>query len=135
MTSGYMFPSISPGEKGEEPVRGSSPVKLPQMLATLKRYAVKAGEAQEFTLYSFRAGGAISWALAGDSLPSIMQKAYWKNPKTAWGYMRLMEVVAPGSEGESMMEEVTEEQYRELNEFPLSKQSRSLAAFGDQDLI
>lgn len=38
-------------------------------------------------------------------------KAYWKNPKTAWRYMRLMEVVAPGSEGASMVQGVTEDQY------------------------
>lgn len=39
-----------------------------------------------------------------------MQKAYWKNPKTAWRYMRLMEVVAPGSSGEGMVNGVTETQ-------------------------
>ena len=86
-------------------------------------------------MHLFRAGGAISRALAGESLSTIMQRAYWKNPKTAWRYMRLMEVVAPGAGSEGMVEGITEDQYRELNEFPLSEQSRSLAAFGNKPLI
>lgn len=37
--------------------------------------------------------------------------------------MRLMQVVAPGGESDGMVEGISEEQYRELNEFPLSEQS------------
>ena len=49
--------------------------------------------------------------------------------------MRLMEVVAPGSEGSGMVEGITEDQYRQLNEFPLSEQSNSLAAFSGRPLL
>lgn len=65
-------------------------------------------ERQAFSLHSFRSGGAVSRALAGDSLSTIMQRAYWKSPKTAWRYMRLMEVIAPGLEGTDKIEGVTE---------------------------
>ena len=61
--------------------------------------------------------------------------SYWKNPKTSWRYMRLMEVVAPGSGGSGMVEGITEDQYRQLNEFPLSEQTRSLAAFSGRPLL
>ena len=49
--------------------------------------------------------------------------------------MRLMEVVAPGSGGSGMVEGITEDQYRQLNEFPLSEQTRSLAAFSGRPLL
>lgn len=135
MTTGYLFPTILSATKDGKPVRGSTDVSTQYMSSALKRYAKEAGETQDFSLHSFRSGGAISRALAGDSLSSIMQRAYWKNPKTAWRYMRLMEVLAPGSGGDGMVPGVTEEQYRELNEFSLSEQSRSLAAFGNAPML
>ena len=122
-------------KNGESPVRGSTEVPTQQMSSAFKQYASRAGETQDFSLHSFRSGGAISRALAGDSLSSIMQKAYWKSPQTAWRYMRLMEVVAPGSGSEGMVPGVTERQYRELNEFPLSEQSRTLAAFRNEPML
>lgn len=134
MKTGYLFSDISSGSDGK-PRRGSLPVTTAKMSSALKKYAQAAGEAQAFSLHSFRSGGALTRALAGDSLSSIMQKAYWKNPKTAWRYMRLMEVVAPGSEGTSMVQGITEDQYRRINEFPLSEQSRSWAAFSNQPML
>ena len=84
---------------------------------------------------SFRSGGAISQALAGENLASIMQKAFWKRPSTAWRYMRLMQVVAPGSESQEIIKGSSEEQFRHINEFPLSEQSKSWAAFGKDPLL
>ena len=78
---------------------------------SIEKYAQATRATQEFSLHSFRSGGAPTRALAGGSLSTIMQRAYWKNPKTAWRYMRLMEVVAPGSEGSGMVEGITEDQY------------------------
>ena len=95
------------------------------MSLNLKQYVLEAGEHIDFSMHSFRSGGAVSRALAGDSLSSIMQRAFWKNPSTAWRYMRLMEVVSPGSDGNSMVEGVTENQYREINEFTLKEQSKA----------
>lgn len=134
MHKGYLFPSIS-FKKQEHPIRGKGAVTTHIMFVALKSYAKRAGEKQEFSLHSFRSGGAVSRALAGDSLSSIMHKAYWKNPKTAWRYMRLMEVVAPGSGGEGMVRGVTEAQYRELNELSLSEHTRHMAAFGRSPML
>ena len=69
------------------------------------------------------------------SLHNFRPFSYWKNPKTAWRDMRLMEVVTPGSEGSGMVEGITEDQYRQLNEFPLSEQTRSLPAFSGRPLL
>ena len=134
MTSGYLFSDASEGAQGEA-LRGSLPVTTATMSSALKQYAIAAEETQEFSLHSFRSGGAVSRALAGDSLSTIMQRAYWKSPKTAWRYMRLMEVIAPGSEGASKIAGVTEDQYRQLNEFGLSEQSRHWAAFSKKPLL
>ena len=73
-----------------------------------------------------------AFALAGDDLSTTMQKVFWKNPKTAWRYMQLAQVVSPGSSGCAMIPGVTEEQYRLINEFPLSNQRRSWRAFGNE---
>ena len=95
MTSGYLFPANeSATERKGKPVRGKVPITAPQMSLNLKQYASEAGEQTDFSMHSFRSGGAVSRALAGDSLSSIMQKAFWKNPSTAWRCMRLMEVVS-----------------------------------------
>ena len=134
ITGGYLFSEISCGRDGKA-ARGSLPISAAKMSAALKKYAQAAGETQEFSLHSFRSGGALKRALAGDSLSTVMQRAYWKNPKTAWRYMRLMEVVAPGSEGSGMVAGITEDQYRQLNEFPLSEQTRSLAGFSGRPLL
>ena len=85
-------------------------------------------------MHSFRSGGAISQALAGETLASIMQRAFWKRPSTAWRYMRLMQVVAPGSESQEMTKGISEEQFRDINDFPQNEQSKPWAAFG-KDLL
>ena len=48
--------------------------------------------------------------------------------------MRLMQVVAPFSESQEMTKGISEEQFRHINEFPLSEQSKSWVAFG-KDLL
>lgn len=63
------------------------------------------------------------------------EKAYWKYPEPARRYMRLLEVVTPGSEGATDTGGITKDQYRQLNEFPLSKQSWSWAAFSGKPML
>lgn len=94
MTCGYLFFEISTKQQGM-PTKNSLPFSTTKMSKRLKEYAKAAGETRDFSLHSFRSGGAISRALAGDSLSKIMQRACWKSPKTAWRYMILLEVVAP----------------------------------------
>ena len=108
MAGGHLLSAISCG-RNDKAIRGSLPISAAKMSAALKKYAQAVGETQEFSLHSFRSGGALTRALAGDSLSTVMQRAYWKNPKTAWRYMRLMEVVAPRSEGSGMVAGITED--------------------------
>ena len=49
--------------------------------------------------------------------------------------MRLMQVVAPGWESQEMIKGISEEQFRHINEFHLSEQSKSWAAFGKDPLL
>ena len=55
------------------------------------------------TPHSFRSGGAVSPELAGDSTPTVIQRAFWKRPRTVHTYMRSMEVVSPGSKGDETL--------------------------------
>ena len=130
MTKGYLFLTISPGKSVVLPVRGSRPVSAPQMTTALKAYAVAAGERGEYSMHFFRSAGAISQVLAGENLQSIMQRAFWKQPSTAWRYLRLVQVVAPGTSVSSMVKGVSEDEFCQMNEFPLSELSRSWATFG-----
>ena len=86
-------------------------------------------------MHSFCSGGAFSQALAGITSASIMQRAFWKRSGTAWRHMCLMQVVAPGSESQEMIKRTSEEQFRHINEFPLSEQRKSWAAFGKDPLL
>ena len=105
------------------------------MTTAPKAYAIAAGERGEHSMHFFRSGGAISQPLAGEDLRSIMLRAFWKQPSTVWRYMRLMQVVAPGTSVTSMVEGVSEDEFRQMNESPLSELSRSWAAFGTEPLL
>ena len=136
MTKRYLFPTASPHRAAGGPrVQGSQPMSAKRMSQILKHHANNAGEHTEISMHYFRSGGAVSRALAGDSTATIMQRSFWKNPRTATRYMRLMEVVSPGAEGVAMVEGISENQYREFNEFPLSEQSRSWADFGNYPML
>ena len=85
-------------------------------------------------MHSFRSGGVITRPLRGENLSSIMERAFWKRPSTAWKYMGIMEVVSPGAVGNALVKEVSAEKYRQINEFSLSKQSKSWSAFGTEPM-
>ena len=46
----------------------------------------------KLSIHSLRAGSAISKVLEGQSLRKVMYDAYWKNPATAWKYLKLYQV-------------------------------------------
>lgn len=46
-----------------------------------------------------------------------------------------MEIVSPGSEGDWMVEGVSQDQCQKINEFLLGEQSCSRAAFGNQPML
>ena len=135
MTQRYLFPRISRRPNTGAPLRGKTPITAPGMTKALKVHARNAGERTAFTMHPFRSGGALTRALAGEDLPTVMQRAFWKKPSTAWRYLRLMEVLIPESIGNSMVTGVSPEQYREINEFGLSEQSRHWAAFGNAPMV
>ena len=83
MTRGYLFPSISRDAEGGAPIRGKAPMSAAEMTHALKSHAQAAGEKADFSMHSFRSGGAITRALRGEDLSSIMERAFWKRPSTA----------------------------------------------------
>ena len=129
MTQGYIFPRSS--RRPNTPIRGKTPVSAPDMTKVLKEHARNAGERTAFTMHFFRSEGPLTRALAGEDLPTVMQRAFWKKPSTAWRYLRLMKVLNPGSVGNSMVTGVPAKQYGEMNEFRIFEQSRYWAAFGN----
>ena len=135
MTQGYLFPRISRRPNTGAPSRGKMPISAPDMTKALKVHTRNAGERTTFTMHSFRSGGALTQALVGEDLPTVMQRAFWKKPGTAWRYLRLMEVLISGSVGNSMATGLSPKQYRENNEFGLSEQSKHLAAFGNAPMV
>ena len=66
----------------------------------LRKYMKRAGMEVDqgrlsVSIHSLRAGGPLNRILEGDSLKKVMFEAYWKNPKTAWRYIKLLEVMGP----------------------------------------
>ena len=135
MTTGYLFSKISKQRITGTPVRVNTPMSAPDITKVQKARARGAGERGSFTMHSFRSGGALTRAIEGEDLPTVMQRAFWKKPSTAWRYLRLVEVLAPGSVGNSMVTGVSSQQYKEINEFGLTEQSRSWAAFGNVPMV
>ena len=135
MTQGYLFPRISRRPNTGAPIREKTSISAPDMTKALKAHARNTGERTAFTMHSFRSGGVLSRALAGEDLPTVMQRTFWKKPSTAWRYLRFMEVLIPGWVGNSVVTGVSPEQYREINEFGLTEQSRHWAAFGNAPMV
>ena len=101
MTQGYLFPRISRRPNTGAPIRGKTPIPAPDMTKALKVHAHNARERTAFTMHSFKSGGALTRDLAGEDLSTVMQRAFWKKLSIAWRYLRLMEVLIPGSVGNS----------------------------------
>lgn len=72
---------------------------------------------------------------SGTSQALVVQRAFWKRSSTAWRYMCLMHGVVPGSESQKRVKRISEKQIRYINEYPLSEQSKSRAAFGNNPLL
>lgn len=134
MTKGYLFPDILADKKTGKPIRSLKSLTRAQMTVLLQARASAANVPGAFTMHSFRSGGAVSRALAGDDLSTVMHRGYWKSPKTAWRYMQLAKVTAPGTVGFNSIPGV-QKHSREMNEFPLSEQSREWAAFGKGAMV
>ena len=116
-------------------VRGFSREKLEAsfratVIASLKAYGVAAGKRGKFPKHCFlRSGRVIAQALAGENLTSILTQALLKYPSTSWRYMCLMEVVVPEMNVPSIVKGVSEDDFRRVNDLPLSKLSRLVGRF------
>ena len=97
MTQGYLFSRNSRRPNTGAPIRGKTPISAPDMTKALKVHARNAGERTAFIMHSFKSGGALTPDLAGEDLPTVMQRAFWKKLSTAWRYLRLLEVLIHGS--------------------------------------
>ena len=87
MTQGYLFPRSS--RPPNTPIRGKMPISAPDITKVLKGHARSAGERTAFTMHSFRSEGPLTRALAGEDLPTVMQRAFWKKPSNtsdSWKY-------------------------------------------------
>ena len=60
------------------------PLSVAQMTKDIKSYAAAAGLRRDVSNHAFCSGGAISQALAGETLASIMLRAFWKRTSTTW---------------------------------------------------
>ena len=80
MTQGHLFPRISSRPNTGAPIiRGKTSISAPDMTKALKVHARNAGERTAFTMHSFRSGGALTRALTGEDMLTVMQRAFWKN--------------------------------------------------------
>ena len=107
---------------------------VPQMTAALKLYTVAAGRRRKIQGFLPLRGSHRTGA-GRKRLDLDRTRSFLKQPSTAWRYMRLMQVVAPGTDVSSIVKGIPENEFRRLNEFLLSASSRSLAAFGTEPLL
>ena len=70
------------------------------------------------TLHGLRSGCAISLAMSGVDLQTVMDHVAWKTPSTARHYLRMEQVIRSGGAGDSLAELPLDlvELYRKQNE-------------------
>jgi len=125
MCSGYLFFNI---DNKLQPINGK--MDSTEMSLNLKKYIKLVGlDLQQdlpVSLQSYRAGGAISKFLDGVPMQKVMSDAIWKEPKTAWKYMKILQVLKPF---QSTTPVFTPEMYHVVNTLPLSVQASWWQAF------
>ena len=80
----------------------------------------RAGIPGRHTLPGYRSGTAVTNALKGDSLMSVMDTSYWKTSRTALHYLKILEVlghsgIAQRAQGQ---QQVTAEEYASIMNSP-----------------
>ena len=83
----------------------------------------------KLSIQSLRAGSAITKLLEGQSLKKVMSDAYWKNPSTAWRYIKLLQVFFPFRDFGLELDALCPEDYAKLNSTPLTQQGKWFQAF------
>ena len=114
MTSGHLFLRLNrPPRKGENLSEARAPSQRRRCPRTSSNTPQRQRDIPIFDAFTPVGGRGVSRALAGDTLSPTMQKQVWKNPGTLWRYMKLMDLVSPGADGNSMVVRSTEDQYKE----------------------
>ena len=74
MTEGCIFTKISQRPNMGTPIRGKTSISAPDMTKALKVHARTAEERTAFDMHSFRSVGALARTLAGEGLPTVVQR-------------------------------------------------------------
>ena len=82
LSSGYLF--STPKQDG---ARGTSRLVAKDMTRALQSHLQEAGLSTLFTMHSFRLGGSLSTALAGEAIEEIMLVGGWKTEAIARYYV------------------------------------------------
>lgn len=82
LSSGYLF-----SEPAADGSRGSKRITAKHMTAALQAHLRAANLPDGFTMHSFRVGGSVSRAMAGESIAQIMQVGGWKTEAIARYYV------------------------------------------------
>ena len=94
-------------------------IKPASLTRLLRKYLTQFDMFDKETMQSFRSGGAICRILEGESLEEVMYRAYWKSPKTALYYTKVLEVMFPrGFSWEKMGADQTKCDYNQLDTMP-----------------
>ena len=124
---GYLFSDAKKGGRVPGPVKPASLTRI------LKKYLTDFDIFDKETMQSFRSGGAICRILEGESLEEVMYRAYWKSPKTALYYTKVLEVMCPrGFTWEKMGVEKKNCDYNQLDAMPSLFQQKFWRAFKTQ---
>ena len=93
----------------------------------MKRPNIKVDQGRlTVSIHSLRAGGPLTKMLEGHSLKKVMFEAYWKNPKTGWKYIKLLEVMGPFEYDRTS---ISPEEYARLNTLPMNEQRGWVRAY------
>ena len=116
LRQGYLFrPTTPSGEVAIGPLDSSA---AQSRLSTYVRELPLVFGSRRITLHGLRSGCAISLAMSGVDLQTVMDHVGWKTPSTARHYLRMERVLQTGGAGDSLAELPLDlaELYRRQNE-------------------
>jgi integrase len=116
LRDGYLFRPLTPS--GEVALTPLDSTAAQSRLATYVQLLPHVFGKRRITLHGLRSGCAISLAMSGLDLQTIMSHVGWKTPGTARHYLRMEQVLRSGGAGDSLAELPLDlaELYRKQNE-------------------
>ena len=130
MSGNYLFTNVLE-DKQHNLFRKLGKMSSESMNTRLKLHMLAAGMKTSqgdlsYSMHSFRSGGPTSHFLEGISLESIMNSAYWKNPKMAMHYIKPLEVLGPFQYDKKS---ISPADYARLNNLPLLESNNRLKTY------